>query len=99
MKYLKFYNIQTCNLFIYNNATVSWFCFYFTNAQNFDNAEGTKSVKCGSKLALDQKKSGNFALPLMSYYKMCCGRLFDHEVHHCSLFLYLFVKGTILKVT
>jgi hypothetical protein len=39
-------------------------------------------VKCGSKLALDQKKSGNFALPLMSYYKMCCGRLFDHEVHH-----------------
>ena len=43
MKYLKFYNIQTCNLFIYNNATVSWFCFYFTNAQNIDNAEGTKS--------------------------------------------------------
>jgi hypothetical protein len=43
MKYLKVYNIQTCNLFIYTNATGSWFCFYFTNAKKFDNAEGTKS--------------------------------------------------------
>ena len=39
MKYLKVYNLQTCNLLIYTNATGSCFCFYFANVKNFDNAE------------------------------------------------------------
>ena len=43
MKYLKFYNLQTCNFFVYTNATGSCFCFYLTNVKNFDKAEGTKS--------------------------------------------------------
>ena len=42
MTYLKVYNLQTCNLLIYTNAT-SGFCFYFTNVKNFDKTEGTKS--------------------------------------------------------
>jgi hypothetical protein len=39
MKYLKVYNLQTCNLLIYTNATGSCFCFYYANVKNFDNAE------------------------------------------------------------
>jgi hypothetical protein len=35
MKYLKVYNLQTCNLLIYTNATGSCFCFYFANVKNF----------------------------------------------------------------
>jgi hypothetical protein len=54
MKYLKFYNLQTCNFFVYTNATGSCFCFYFTNVKNFDKAEGT--MNCGNKLALHQYK-------------------------------------------
>ena len=42
MTYLKVYNLQTCNLLIYTNAT-SGFCFYFTNVKNFDKTEDTKS--------------------------------------------------------
>jgi hypothetical protein len=35
---------------------------------------------------------------------MCCGRLFDHEVHHCSLFLYsfdscLFYGASVVRVS
>jgi hypothetical protein len=45
MKYLKVYNLQTCNLLIFLCGPV-------------ENMLGP--VKCGSKLALDQKKSGNF---------------------------------------
>ena len=41
--YLNVYSIQTCNLFLYTNATGSCFCFYFINVKNFHHTEGTKS--------------------------------------------------------
>ena len=60
--YLNVYRIQTCNLFIYTNATGICFCFNLTKVKNVHHTEGTKSkseIKQTNMSANTKKKNRN----------------------------------------